>query len=81
MNEDIEIQFSDVSDHVEEANSLQLRMTAEHQQELLLSEARETLRNHAILSNKKRKAERVKHGPESLASPSRRFARRLAINS
>jgi hypothetical protein len=35
------------------------------QQELprLLSEARETLRNHAILSaNKKRKAKRVKHG-------------------
>jgi hypothetical protein len=37
-------------------------MTAERQQELLSSEARETLRNHAILSNKKRKAERAKHG-------------------
>ena len=59
MDEDIEI---DASDHVEEANSLRLRMTAERQQELLLSEARETLRNHAILSNKKRKAKRAKHG-------------------
>jgi hypothetical protein len=37
-------------------------MTAERQQELLLSEACETLRNHAILSNKKRKAEQAKHG-------------------
>jgi hypothetical protein len=59
MDEDIEI---DVSDHAEEANSLRVHMTAERQQELLLSEARETLRNHAILSNKKRKAERAKHG-------------------
>jgi hypothetical protein len=59
MDEDIEI---DASDHVEEANSLWLRMTADRQQELLLSEARETLRNHAILSNKKRKAERAKLG-------------------
>jgi hypothetical protein len=42
---------------VEEANFLWVRMTAELQQELLLSEARKTLRNHAILSNKKRKAE------------------------
>jgi hypothetical protein len=56
MDENIEV---DVSDHVEEANSLRVRMTAERQQELLLSEACETLRNHAILSNK---AERVKHG-------------------
>ena len=37
-------------------------MTAERQQELLLSEARESLRNHAILSNKKRKAERETFG-------------------
>ena len=48
MDEDIKI---DVSDHVEEVNSLRVRMTAERQQQLLLSEARETLRNHAILSN------------------------------
>ena len=54
MDEDIKI---DVSDHVEEVNSLRVRMTAERQQELLSSEARERLRNHAILSNKKRKAE------------------------
>ena len=61
MDEDIKI---DVSDHVEEVNSLRVRrgMTAERQHELLSSEARETLRNHAILSNKKRKAERAKHG-------------------
>ena len=58
IDEDIEI---DASEHVDEANSLRVRMTAERQRELLLSEARETLRNHAILSNKKRKAERVKH--------------------
>ena len=37
-------------------------MNADRQQELLLSEARESLRNHAILSNKKRKAEREKFG-------------------
>ena len=59
MDEDIKI---DVLDHVEETNSLWFRMTADHQQERLSSEARETLRNHAILSNKKRKAERAKHG-------------------
>jgi hypothetical protein len=46
MDEDIKI---DVSDHVEEVNSLRVRMTAERQQELLSSEARERLRNHAIL--------------------------------
>jgi hypothetical protein len=57
MDQDIEI---DVSDHVEEVNSLRVRMTAERQQQLLLSEARETLRNHAILSSNK--AERVKYG-------------------
>ena len=51
-----------VLDHVEEANSLRVRMTMDRQQELLLGEARKTLRNHAILSNKKRKAERAKHG-------------------
>ena len=61
MDEDIKIDVS-VADHVEEVNSLRVRMTAERQQELLSSEARETLRNHAILSNKKRKAERAKHG-------------------
>jgi hypothetical protein len=42
MDEDIEIDVSE--DHVKEANSLRVRMTAECQQELLLSEARETLR-------------------------------------
>ena len=73
MNEDIEI---DVSDHVEELNSLRLRMTAERQQELLLSatEARQTLRNHAILSNKKRKAERAKHGKSRIPIEALRMA-------
>ena len=71
MDADIEI---DVSDHVEGSDSLRALMNAERQQELLLSEARETLRRHAISSSKKRRAEREKFGKHRIPIASLRQA-------